>query len=92
MGPALTLDDRVEIEVAIRISLSYRAINVGNWRNHSVISREIAHNSNIDGSCRAVSAQRRADASARRPKTSKHLNRRTPATSPTRSVSPMVLR
>lgn len=71
LGPALTLDDRVEIEIGTRIGLSYRVIGVGISRDHSVISREIARNSNVDGSYRAVSAQRRADASARRPKTSK---------------------
>ncbi|WP_072807537.1 IS30 family transposase [Rhodococcoides yunnanense] len=71
VGPALTLEDRVEIEVGIRIGLSYRKIGSGIGRDHSVVSRDIARNSNVDGSYRAVSAQRRADASARRPKTSK---------------------
>lgn len=71
VGPALTLDDRVEIAVGIGMGSSYRKIGVSIGRDHSVISREVARNSNADGSYRAQSAQRRADAASRRPKESK---------------------
>ncbi|RRQ24902.1 IS30 family transposase [Rhodococcus sp. Eu-32] len=70
-GPALRLEDRVEIEIGVRNKLSLRQIGRDIGRNHTVISYEIKHHSNVDGSYRAVSAQRRADDAVRRPKESK---------------------
>jgi IS30 family transposase len=70
-GPALVLEDRVEIEHGLRNGLSRRQISVEIGRHHSVVAREVTRNRNADGSYRAVSAQRRADAAMRRPKMSK---------------------
>ena len=70
-GRELTIDDRVQIVVGRELGLSARAIGAQIGRDHSVVSREVIRNANADGSYRAASAQRRADASARRPRVSK---------------------
>lgn len=70
-GRELTLDDRVQIVVGRELGLSAREIGGEIDRDHTVISREVIRNANADGSYQAVSAQRRADASSRRPRVSK---------------------
>ena len=70
-GRALTMAEREEVALGLMLGLSHAEIGQRIGRDRSVVWREIERNSNVDGSYRAVSAQQRANASARRPKPAK---------------------
>lgn len=70
-GRSLTLADREEIAIGIERGWSFTEIGESIGRDKSVVSREVARNSNRDGSYRAVSAHRRAWERAGRPKPAK---------------------
>jgi IS30 family transposase len=70
-GRLLSHAQREEIAVLHVQGLGVREIGRRIGRPHSTVSRELARNSNRDGSYRALSAQRRAEDRARRPKPGK---------------------
>ena len=70
-GRALTMAEREEVALGLILGLSHAEIGQRIGRDRTVVWREIDRNSNVDGSYRAVSAQQRANASARRPKPAK---------------------
>lgn len=67
-GPRLSLEERIRIESWLAAEVPQADIAVMLRRSPSTICREIARNSNQDGTYRAQSAQRRADTRAQRPK------------------------
>lgn len=67
-GRALTSAEREEIAHGLQAGRSYAQIGAVIGRDKSVISREVARNSNEDGSYRAGSAHRRAWEKSLRPK------------------------
>ena len=70
-GRSLTLADREEIALGRDRGESFQTIATRVGRDKSVICREVARNSNQDGSYRAVSAHRRAWEKSLRPKHAK---------------------
>lgn len=72
-GRALTLADREEVMIGRELGETLTQIGARIGRDKSVVSRELARNSNKNGSYRAVTAHRRAFRRSRRPKTRKLL-------------------
>ena len=67
-GGRLCVEERFKIESWVEANVPQGEIATMLRRSPSTICRELARNSNLDGTYRARSAQRRADARAKRPK------------------------
>lgn len=74
-GPALTQDDRINIEIGVRMGWSMREIGAFIGRDRSVVWREIDRNRGPDGSYSAAVAHVHAHQRRRRPKQFKLLER-----------------
>jgi IS30 family transposase len=70
-GRYLSHAEREEIAILHGLGHGVREIGRRIGRNHTTVARELSRNRNRDGSYRALPAQRRAEARARRPKPGK---------------------